>query len=406
MSPLYVHLCLSTGLALLVSGCQRAAATPVKPAVPSKVTGAVKEDQLATVELTEAAEARLGIETATIEMRSLPQHRTFGGEVTLPTGASVIVSTPMTGKLQSPVVGNLPRPGTVVIAKQPVLGLLPLLSPAEKIALATQVTDAEGQIQQAKALVEQRRIDLERAELQNEKGVGLKATLDTAKAQMIQSQKALEAALTRKGVLDTWLDGESTGEQKPLMIESPQSGIIRAMNVMPGEFVMAGSVLFEVMNIDRLWIRVPVYVGEVAQVAVDQAANVGDLAFRAGQLQLKAEPIAAPPTATALASTVDLYYELTNTKGTLRPGQRVSVELPLVGSIEQRVIPWSAVVHDIYGGAWIYEKIADHKFARRRVQVKQVIDKWAVLDQGPPVGTTIVVTGVAEVFGTEFWVQK
>ena len=351
MSPLYVHLCLSTGLALLVSGCQRAAATPVKPAVPSKVTGAVKEDQLATVELTEAAEARLGIETATIEIRSLPQHRTFGGEVTL-------------------------------------------------------LTDAEGQIQQAKALVEQRRIDLERAELQNEKGVGLKATLDTAKAQMIQSQKALEAALTRKGVLDAWLDGESTGEQKPLMIESPQSGIIRAMNVMPGEFVMAGSVLFEVMNIDRLWIRVPVYVGEVAQVAVDQAANVGDLAFRAGQLQLKAEPIAAPPTATALASTVDLYYELTNTKGTLRPGQRVSVELPLVGSIEQRVIPWSAVVHDIYGGAWIYEKIADHKFARRRVQVKQVIDTWAVLDQGPPVGTTIVVTGVAEVFGTEFWVQK
>jgi hypothetical protein len=38
--------------------------------------------------------------------------------------------------------------------------------------------------------------------------------------------------------------------------------------------------------------------------------------------------------------------------------------------------------------------------------VKQVVDKWAVLEQGPPVGTTIVVTGVAEVFGTEFWVQK
>ena len=406
MTQLFIHLSLYSGIILFLSGCQRASATPVKPLAPSKVSGAVKEDQLATVELTEAAETRLGIETSEIELKTLPRFRTLGGEVTLPTGATIVVSTPMTGRLQSPTNGKVPKPGTAVIENQPVMELQPLLSPAEKIALATQVTDAEGQIQQAQAVVEQRRIDLERAELQNQKGVGLKATLDTAKAQMIQSQKALEAALIRKSVLDAWLNGQSSDEQKPFAIDAPQSGIIRAMHVMPGEFVMAGGPLFEVMNTDTLWVRVPVYVGEIADIAVEQSARVGELAARAGQTLLKAEPIAAPPTATALSSTVDLYYQLPNTTGLLRPGQRVSVQLPLVGSVEQRVIPWSAIVQDVYGGSWIYERIGEHKFTRRRVQVTQVVDSWAVLENGPPVGATIVVTGVAEIFGTEFWVQK
>ena len=178
------------------------------------------------------------------------------------------------------------------------------------------------------------------------------------------------------------------------------------MHALPGEVVMAGAPLFEIMNTESLWIRVPVYVGETDDLAIDEPAAIGELASRPGQERIKAEPLAAPPTATALASTVDLYYVLPNSGGKLRPGQRVSVQLPLRVDKEQRAIPWSAVVQDIHGGSWIYEKRADRKFGRRRVQVKQVVDKWAVLEQGPPVGTTIVVTGVAEVFGTEFWVQK
>lgn len=406
MSKLVCRSSFNLGLILFFCGCQPVPAVPAKAVPPSKVTGAIKENQLTTVELTAEAETRLGVVTAAIESRAMPRQRSLGGELMLPTGATVVVSTPMTGRLQAPPDSLVPKPGSSVAANQPVLTLIPLLSPAEKITLATQVTDAEGQIQQAQALVEARQIDLERAELQNEKGVGLKATLDTARAQLIQSQKVLDAARERKQVLDRWLEGESGGMQQPFVIDAPQEGILRAMHVMPGEFVMAGGVLFEVMNTDTLWVRVPVYVGELAEIALDQLAEVGELASRPGEVLLKAEPIAAPPTATALASSVDLYYQLANPQRTLRPGQRVRVQLPLRGAIEQRVIPWSAVVQDIHGGHWIYERIAEHKFVRRRVQVKQVIDSWAVLEQGPPVGTTIVVTGVAEIFGTEFWVQK
>lgn len=391
----------------MTAGCYRSAPAAVTKAAPAaEVTDPVKEDKLTLVKLSEEAEKRLGIQTAEVKVLKLPRRRTYGGEVTLPVGATVIVSAPVAGKLLAPADGHVPRAGSAVEEKQPILTLSPLLSPAERITLATQRAEAGGQIQQAQTQVEANEIALNRAERLVKESVGTVRMVDEAKAQLQLSQKALEAAVSRKKILDQTLQsGGSDGDQPSLVIESPQKGIIRTMHVMPYEVVTAGAVLFEVMNTDTLWIRVPVYVGETSEIAIDLPAEVGDLASRPGQKEQKAEPIAAPPTATALSSTVDLYYQLVNTSGALRPNQRVSVQVPLVGDAEERVVPWSAVVQDIYGGNWVYVRIAEHKFERRRVQVKRVIDTWAILGQGPDVGTTIVTTGVAEVFGSEFWKQ-
>jgi cobalt-zinc-cadmium efflux system membrane fusion protein len=409
------------GIVLLLPGCQPAGTKVDKPPAPAKVTGTPKEDQLTTVELTEAAVKRLGIETAVVEVRNLAQGRTYGGEIMLPIGATVIVSAPVAGLLKSPADIMVLKAGSAVVARQVLLTLLPLLSPeravltpAERITLAvarngvaTQRVDAAGQVQQAQTQLDAARIALDRAERLSKDGAGSARTVDEAKAQQTLSQKALEAATSRKKIVDEIrLDDEQTGEQTPLLIEAPQTGIVRAMHALPGEVVTAGAPLFEVMNADTLWVRVPVYVGETSMLALDQAAEVGELAARPGDPRLPAQPIAAPPTATALASTLDLYYELKKTAGRLRPGQRVSVQLPLAGRTEQRAIPWSAVVQDIHGGHWVYEKTADRTFVRRRVQIKQVIDTWAIIEQGPSPGTTIVVTGVAELFGTEFGFGK
>lgn len=397
---------ISLPLMIFLSGCQRATPAHAKVSPASNVTGPVKEDQLNSVQLTADAEKRLDIQTAKIELRSLPRHRTYGGEIALPVGATVIVSAPIAGKLQIPAKTTIPRVGSAVVEKQPILTLTPLLSPAERITLATQQVEAGGQIQQAQTQVEANEIALNRAERLVRESVGSARMVDEAKAQLQLSQKALQAAVSRKKILDQTLQTvESQGEQPSFVIEAPQKGILRAIHVTPDEIVAAGAVLFEVMNADLLWVRVPVYVGEIAEIATDQPAAVGDLASRPGQAMAKAEPITAPPTATALSSTVDLYFQLSNPSGSLRPGQRLSVQLPLTGETDERVVPWSAIVHDIHGGDWIYEQIAEHKFARRRVEVKRVVDSLAVLGQGPPVGTTVVSNGVAELFGTEFWKQ-
>ena len=70
------------------------------------------------------------------------------------------------------------------------------------------------------------------------------------------------------------------------------------------------------------------------------------------------------------------------------------------------MIPWSAVVHDVHGGTWVYEQTAPHQFVRRRVEVLHVDRGVAVLGAGPPAGTSVVTAGVAELFGTEFGIGK
>ena len=156
--------CLVLGLILFIAGCQPAGTTPSTQTPPSQVTGAVKEDTLTTIELTEEAEKRLGIETSAIEMRALPQHRTYGGEVTLPTDATITVSATVAGQLQQPNGAKPAKAGALVVGKQPVLTLLPLvLTPSDRTALAmarngvaTQRADAAGLVQQAQTQVDAR----------------------------------------------------------------------------------------------------------------------------------------------------------------------------------------------------------------------------------------------------------
>jgi cobalt-zinc-cadmium efflux system membrane fusion protein len=346
--------------------------------------------------------------------------RGYGGEIMLPPGATTIVSAPVNGTLQAPGDKGVPQPGAKLQRRQPVFLLLPLLSPeravltpAERIrfaeaknALATSRIDAEGQVQQAQAQVDAAKIALGRAERLLADKAGTVRAVDDGKAQQEIADKGLQAALSRRKVLDDIRLDEEAGELLPLTLESPQDGILRAEHAMAGQVVAAGAPLFEVMDCDPIWVRVPVYVGDAPEILTDRPARVSGLADRTSAHARMAQPIAAPPTATALASTVDIYYELPNSSGELRPGARVSVELPLATEDKARVLPWSAVVHDINGGAWVYERTAPQTFVRRRVQVRFVEDDQAVLDQGPAAGAEIVNQGAMELFGGEFGFGK
>ena len=116
--------------------------------------------------------------------------------------------------------------------------------------------------------------------------------------------------------------------------------------------------LFEVMNPDPVWIKVPVYVGELSDVSAEAPARIKSLADPADAPGVVAQPVSAPPTAVPQAAAVDLYYALPNPELKFRPGQRVSATLTLGEARESLVVPWSAVVHDINGGAWVYEMTA------------------------------------------------
>ena len=404
-------------LAVPTVGCGHGTAkSPATP--PAVVAHPANEADLNTIRLTPQAEERLGIKTEPLVERSVRRVRVYGGEVSLPPGASIIVSAPIAGMLLVPEKAKVPNVGSRVTKGQPVFLLRPLvateaavLSPGERIryaearnSIATSRIDAHGQLQQAQVQVDAAKIALDRAERLLHEQAGTVRAVDDAKAQLNLAQETFEAARSRKELLDKLVIEDDPKNLQPLVIEAPLQGLLRARLAAAGEVVAAGGPLFETIDCDPIWVRVPIYVGELDEVAADQPVRVGGEV--AGGKTFEARPVRAPPTATPLSSAVDFYYELANPDDALRPGQRVDVALPLHGESQGLTIAWSAVIHDIQGGTWVYENVAPQTFIRRRVQVRYVIDDRAVLEPGPKLGAKLVVTGAPELFGTEFDFKK
>jgi len=157
---------------------------------------------------------------------------------------------------------------------------------------------------------------------------------------------------------------------------------------------------------DSVWIRVPVWAGDVPRVARARPAMVAGLGESPGAVGRVATPVDGPRAGNADAATVDLFYAVDNRDGALQSGERVVVTLELQEADDMLVAPWSAIVVDVHGGEWLYEQVAPHTFVRRRVQVRWVVDESAALASGPPPGTTVVASGAAELFGVEFGAGK
>lgn len=405
-----------------VNGCQKAASPAGKsgPVSAAKTTYPVSEGHLNTIELTDAAMQRLDLKTANVEERTMLRSRPYGADIVLPTGSAVIVSAPIAGTVTSGGTQKFVEAGQQVQEGHELFRLLPLLSPersvltpAERIrfaeakqTLAQSRIDAEGIVQQATVQVEAAKIALERAERLLRDKAGTVRAVDEATAQLQLGEKALAAATTRKQLVDSVKFDEDAGTLEPISIPSPLSGIVRAIQVRPGELVAAGAPLFDVMDDDVLWVKVPVYVGDLAELDLTQPARLTLLNGRHSEGDIFVKPAALPPTSVPLAAAVDVYYTLHNDKHAFQPGQKIAAHLALKGDAKQLAIPWSSVIHDIYGGQWVYEKTGERAFVRRRVDVSWVDGTWAAIRRGLQPGTSVVIAGAAELAGTEFGFAK
>lgn len=386
-------------LAALLAGCSapRAAENKAAAPPPAKVENPVKEADLAVVKLSPQAEQRLGIAIATVETRMVAQTREYSGEVALPTDSTMIVSAPMGGTLSAPAASAAPSAGMVVRKGQPLMRISPFLAPERGLRpqLERDVATATERVNAAKVRVE-------RAVQLVEERAGSVKNMEQMKEELAVAENELKAARERLAIYDRGpLDSALIVD-----IAAPISGVIQRVNAAPGQATTGGAPLFELSNLSTVWIRVPVYVGEIQEIARNVAARVHGLADEPGERVRSAAPIKAPPSANAMASTADLYYQLANTDGSLQPGQRVGVTLNLRGAVEGLTIPWSAVVHDVHGGAWVYENPSAQTFVRKPIQVRHVSGAYAVLALGPAPGTRIVAEGVAELFGVEFGAGK
>lgn len=385
-----------TASIIWASGCSKpkAAETQTAP-LAAKVENAVKESELATVKLSPKAEERLGIATAPVAVERVAQTRNFAGEIVLPPDRTISVAAPVSGTLSAS--GAPPALGMLVRKGQPLFRLTPLLPPERDLRV-----QLERDIANAQTRVDAARLRFNRAEQLLRDRAGSEKAVEQAREELNLAENDLKTARER---LERY-------EQAPIAadvavnISAPREGLVQKVFVNPGQLVASGAPLFEVVDLSSVWIKVPVYVGDLRLIDRRQTARVHGLNEPPGAPSRPARPANAPPTANPANDTADLYFELANGDGSLRPGQKMGVTLYERGSEESLVVPWSAVLHDINGNTWVYENIAPQQYARRRVEVRRVVDERAVLTRGPAVGAKVVTAGAAEIFGTEFGTGK
>lgn len=378
---------------------------PAAPPVPALIPKVLKEDQVNAITLTAEAVERLALRTGPVERKPVRRARVYGAEVMVPPGQALLVSAPLAGTLRAPA-GAFPRPGETVKKGQPVVELLPLLAPEGRVNLIAAKIEADGQVKSAQTQLDAAQVALDRAERLLQGRAGSQRAVDEARAQVELAKKAVEAATARRDLMQKVVGELDRGTAAPLTLESPQDGLLRNVSALPGQTVPSGAALFEVVNLDRVWVRVPVYVGDLPEVDVGDEVAVAPLPARPGSPGLPARPVTAPPSANPAAGTVDLFYGLDNRAARYSPGHRVGVRVRLKGEAVSLTVPWSAVIHDIHGGTWVYEQTAERSYARRRVAVQFVTGDTAVLAAGPAAGTRVVIAGAAELFGTETGFSK
>ena len=369
-------------------------APPSSSTPAAKVTAAVPETALTTITLTVEAQKRLGLETARAEKRTIARSRTVGGEVVPAGGAQITVTAPLAGTLGSP--GQMPMVGSHVEKGQVVLTLVPL-APAERDVRI----EAERAVSEAVGRQEMAAKRAERARQLARDGSGSQRAAEEAQAELVAAEAALKAARDRLALAVRNMTASGA-----ILLAAPHTALLRTLHATPGQAVSAGAPLFDLVALETVWLRVPMYAGDIDSIDRRAPAEVVSLGAASGGGGVAATPIAGPPTADAATAGIDLFYSVANRDRRLQPGQRVSVRLPLRTRQESLVVPRAAVLYDALGGTWVYEAREGGVFVRRRIVLSDLIGDAAVLQQGPPAGTPVVTRGAAELFGTEFGAGK
>lgn len=86
-----------------------------------------------------------------------------------------------------------------------------------------------------------------------------------------------------------------------------------------------------------------------------------------------------------------------------KAAQRIGIQTV---SVQGTAVPYSALIYDTRGNTWIYTNPEPLIFVRQSVMVDHIEGEQAILSKPLEAETTVVIVGVAELYGAETGVSK
>lgn len=233
-------------------------------------------------------------------------------------------------------------------------------------------------------------------------GSTLKRVILTGRAAQrlgIETGEVVEETIVPKQMVGGWIIPPVENLPKP----RPDGGVFGGFGVVTAAAPRPVEAPATSRAAGESWVLVTLSQGEWDRLAKDEPARVLPLATRdkLGN-DVLALPSGMPPREDMKRSMLKLYYVVPGNDHGLTLGQRVRVELQLLGSREKRlVVPYDAVYYDGQGNAWVYVNPEPLVFERQPIDIERIEGDLAVLFDGPPVGTTVVTVGAALLYGAE-----
>ena len=181
------------------------------------------------------------------------------------------------------------------------------------------------------------------------------------------------------------MSGES---REYLPVRSPSSGFVIQKHVVEGSAVSAGTPLFRIAPIDRVWVEADVYESELSSVAVGQDAIVS---LPHEQETITGRVAYVYPYLEKESRTARVRVELENPDLTLRPDMFVNVSLQTLARTSLAA-PESAVLH-AGEHSYVFLEIGDGRFEPREVSLGSSRDGVVEIRSGLDPGDRIVVSG-------------
>jgi cobalt-zinc-cadmium efflux system membrane fusion protein len=326
----------------------------------------------------------LGIQTTPLQSQAGSVKASFPAQVVVPPTAEQVVSSPVAGLVMQLLVqqNQVVRSGTPLVRiASPELGQLQLqlLQASARATLARQAARREQALFD-EGIIPQRRMQEAQAGLKE-----AEAALNQAKAALRLS--GLSAATIAR-------IAASGKPQDSITLAATQAGIVTEIAVKPGQRVEAATALLHVVQTDSLWLDIQLPVSESTNWQAGAKVKVQGR-------DVTARILSTSPTVSSGSQTVVLRAAVEGKTGRVRPGEFVTVDLPLAATQGSWDVPLSAVAHN-GKQAYVFVRTSGG-FEARSVKVTASAGQ-RVRVQGPvKAGEQIAVSGVVALKGA--WLE-
>lgn len=189
-------------------------------------------------------------------------------------------------------------------------------------------------------------------------------------------QAKATVAIARKGISDSNL-------------YAPESGVIGKSNVQAGMNVMPATTVLELLNIQSVYVKIPVSENEISLFKKGETAQITINAIGETVTGTIKE---IGVTADILSHTYPVKIEVQNTTGDIKPGMICSVQTAAQDKHSGWLVSNKALQKDINGNQFIYVEESG-KAVKIPVQTIDLLDNKVLIQGDVPLNANIIISG-------------